>query len=160
MTTNLFCVLLLFHCTDTISLYFGSFFNYFDKFLGFFLDHLPPTLTFSNLWTLTKSQHFLTTYAERSFFLGFFFPYFLLTSAFGHPHSPSLPSNLRNWQPPPNHLSSDIILEWSLMPPYPILLILLSICFDFTYFLCIYLAIYLCMFKFKVVNLYEFFFSK
>ena len=42
----------------------GLFTNYVDKILAF-LTTYPPALTFSMVWTLTKSGHFWTTYLPR-----------------------------------------------------------------------------------------------
>ena len=42
----------------------GSFTNYVDKILVFF-NHLPPVLTFSMVYTLTKSGHVWTTHLPR-----------------------------------------------------------------------------------------------
>ena len=38
--------------------------NYVDKILACF-DHLPPALTFTMVWTLTKRGHFWTTYLSH-----------------------------------------------------------------------------------------------
>ena len=55
---------------------------------------------------------------RKVFFLGYFFLIFLLTSTFGHPHSPNLSANISIWLPPPMHLFADVILKWSLKKLY------------------------------------------
>ena len=63
---------------------------------------------FQKKFTFCSAHANKSAIQEKCFFL------FLLTSAFGHSHPPTLSGNISIWSPPSTHLYAEVILEWSL----------------------------------------------
>ena len=59
----------------------------------------------------SKTCSLFSAHSKISFLPSILFSYYLLTSAYGQPHPPTLSSNISIWPPPPTH----IYVEWSFL---------------------------------------------